>query len=113
MDGRKSEMVSSSNSACLGGVLGGDVAVDKRGTSSKGLPWPANLVGRALFLELRFLNLFLILRHQPILAQIIDRVYSDRKRRVGFKGNGSDEGRGATDGKPALAGGIEEGNVGG
>lgn len=66
MDGRKSEMLSSSNSACLGGVLGGDDAVDTRGTSSKGLPWPANLVGRALFLELLFLNLFLILRHQPI-----------------------------------------------
>lgn len=74
MDGRKSEMVSSSNSACFGGVLGGDDAVDTRGTSSKGLPWPANLVGRALFLELLFLNLFLILRHQPILAQVTDRV---------------------------------------
>lgn len=71
MEGRNSEMVSSSNSACFGGVLGGDDAVDTRGTSSKGLPVPANLIGRALFLELLFLNLFLILRHQPILAQII------------------------------------------
>lgn len=86
MDGRKSEMVSSSNSACLGGVLGGDDAVDTRGTSSKGLPWPANLVGRALFLELLFLNLFLILRHQPILAQINNRVaLSGRDRAQGEK----------------------------
>lgn len=60
-------MVSSSKSACLGGVLGGDDEVETRGTSSKGLPWPANLIGRAVFLELLFLNLFLILRHQPIL----------------------------------------------
>lgn len=86
MDGRKSEMVSSSNSACLGGVLGGDDAVDTRGTSSKGLPWPANLVGRALFLELLFLNLFLILRHQPILAQVTNRVaLSGRGRAQGEK----------------------------
>lgn len=83
-------MVSSSKSACLGGVLGGDVAVDTRGTSSKGLPWPANLIGRALFLELLFLNLFLILRHQPILAQVID--CASLSGRVRFKGTRSDEG---------------------
>lgn len=83
-------MVSSSKSACLGGVLGGDVAVDSRGTSSKGLPWPANLIGRALFLELLFLNLFLILRHQPILAQVIG--CASLSGRVGLNGTRSDEG---------------------